>query len=239
MSRSNPKKPTPRKRSKASEAKEKKVQASAQEETSARAHARPSVRKSVGEDAKQQARRATVNARERAAQMRSQHEAREQKAQAAAEAKSQQTSKNAAPKRASKVSKRTKIVLALVLAVVLAVGATVAYCVWDIWYRYDDTADIQGEWISQEGAALIIDGSQMRLTDTVSYAYTIDTQAKTISFTYANAQGQAAYHFSPDRQQLVIEDGGTTDWLVILGVASDTALTETPGAGTTVLTRVN
>lgn len=194
-------------------------------------------------DGKQVHRRSTVNARARAAQMRSSREAKTQDAKGTPGQVEKPSEKSAPPKRMRlpkpSVSKRAKIVVAVVLALVLAVGATLAYCVWDIWYRYDDAADIQGEWISQDGAALVIDGSQMQLTENVSYAYTIDTQAKTISFTYANAQGSAAYHFSVDRQKLVIEDGGTTDWLVILGVSSDEALDGTPGEGVTVLTRVN
>lgn len=88
---------------------------------------------------------------------------------------------------------------------------------WDRWLRYNDAAEFQGEWRTPGSTAVVvIDGQTIKLTPDVSYAYTLDTGAKTISFTFGNMQGEGRYRFSLDRSQLVITDGKEYTWFSTL-----------------------
>ena len=54
---------------------------------------------------------------------------------------------------------------------------------------------------------------EIHLTSDVAYGYTLDTGAKTITFTFGDLQGQGRYRFSADRSELVITDGdGFSFW---------------------------
>lgn len=93
---------------------------------------------------------------------------------------------------------------------------------WNRWFRYDDAADIQGEWKDAANkATLVIDGSHMKITSDVSYTYTIDTFQKTITYTFGSSKGWASYRFSDDRKTLVIEENASTNWLVALRIEPD------------------
>ena len=63
---------------------------------------------------------------------------------------------------------------------------------------------------------MVIDGETIQLTEDVSWSYTLDTDAKTISYTFGNMEGSGRYRFSLDRSQLVISDGDGYPWLSTL-----------------------
>ena len=101
----------------------------------------------------------------------------------------------------------------VLLVVLLIVGGFS----WDRWLRYDDAAEFQGEWQTHgTTAVVVIDGETIKLTEDVSWSYTLDTDAKTISYTFGNMEGSGRYRFSLDRSQLVISDGDGYSWLSTL-----------------------
>ena len=121
-------------------------------------------------------------------------------------------------KRASEGKKRRRtwpfIVVGAVLAIVLA---TVGLLSWDRWFRFDDAAEIQGEWqVHGSTGVVVIDGQSIKLTEDVTWSYTMDAGSKTLSYTFGNMEGQGRYRFSLDRNQLVIMDGSGYTWLSTL-----------------------
>ena len=101
-----------------------------------------------------------------------------------------------------------------VLVAVAVVVVTVGSFSWGRWLRYDDAADFQGAWYANGTTSLVtVDGQEIHLTSDVAYGYTLDTGAKTITFTFGDLQGQGRYRFSADRSELVITDGdGFSFW---------------------------
>ena len=77
------------------------------------------------------------------------------------------------------------------------------------WCIYDDAQDIQGTWyIYNTKATVPIGQSTIGLSEDTEYNYTIDTQAKTITYSIGNLSGTSHYRFSLDRTQIaLIEDG--------------------------------
>ena len=140
------------------------------------------------------------------------------------------------------------VIGALACVLVVAAGAFS----WDRWLRYDDAAELPGEWqVHGTAAIVVIDGEAVNITDDVAYPYAIDAGAKTITYAFGNAQGSGRYRFSLDRSQLVIMDGeGYTWWSTLFddaawmaGCALDAvqgrAADEAAGEGKTVLDRVS
>lgn len=118
-------------------------------------------------------------------------------------------------KSATSFKLRWPAVVALSLLTVLVLVVSVFS--WDRWLRYDDAAEFQGEWQTPGSTAVVvIDGQTIKLTPDVSYDYSLDTGAKTISFTFGNMQGEGRYRFSLDRSQLVIIDGSKYTWFSTL-----------------------
>lgn len=106
------------------------------------------------------------------------------------------------------------VVAGVILLIVLAVVAAFS---WDRWLRYDDAAELQGEWQTHGSTAVVvIDGQQIKLTEDVAYSYTLDTGAKTLSYTFGNWTGEGRYRFSLDRSQLVIFDDDNATWFSTL-----------------------
>lgn len=101
-----------------------------------------------------------------------------------------------------------------VLVAIAVVVVTVGSFSWGRWLRYDDAADFQGAWYANGTTSLVtVDGQEIHLTSDVAYGYTLDTGAKTITFTFGDLQGQGSYRFSADRSELVITDGdGFSFW---------------------------
>ena len=122
------------------------------------------------------------------------------------------------PRRGAEAKPRRKrwpfiVVGALLAVVLLAVGGFS----WDRWLRYDDASEFQGSWQTHGATAVVvIDGESIKLTEDVTWAYTLDTGAKTIAFTFGNMEGTGRYRFSLDRSQLIITDGDGYTWLSTL-----------------------
>ena len=106
-----------------------------------------------------------------------------------------------------------KIVAVCFAAVLVACAAVAAFWAWDTWLRFDDSADIQGEWLTANGTALVvIDAEAIHMPDSVDFKYTLDTKSKTISYTFVDLAGGGSYEFSRDRATLTIteSDGSQT-----------------------------
>lgn len=107
-----------------------------------------------------------------------------------------------------------RVTLIVVAAAVLVLAALTGTYSWDRWWRHDDATDFIGEWrIHNSQATILIDGQRMVLADDAAFSYTLDTKAKTIHLTLGTMEGGGRYRFSPDRTQLVIEDGEYGSWL--------------------------
>lgn len=106
-----------------------------------------------------------------------------------------------------------KIVAVCLAAVLVACAAVAAFWAWDTWLRFDDSADIQGEWLTANGTALVvIDAEEIHMPDSVDFKYVLDTNNKTISYTFVDLAGGGSYEFSRDRATLAIteSDGSQT-----------------------------
>ena len=152
--------------------------------------------------------------------------------------------------RPSSAKKRRKWPFVVAGAVVLVVVAVVvAYSCWR-WTVANDAQDIQGTWYiagTQKTVDVTTDG--IKLADDVTYSYTIDEGAKTLSLSFGNMGGEARYRFSLDRQTLALRDGETTwgnslsediSWTIAaLGraIQGEQASPELSGDSTMVLTR--
>ena len=152
--------------------------------------------------------------------------------------------------RPSSAKKRRKwpfVVAGVVVFVVVAV--VVAFSCWR-WTFANDAQDIQGTWYiagTQKTVDVTADG--IKLADDVTYSYTIDEGAKTLSLSFGNMEGEARYRFSLDRQTLALRDGETTwgnslsediSWTIAaLGraIQGEQASPELSGDSTMVLTR--
>lgn len=103
-------------------------------------------------------------------------------------------------------------------------GLLLALCVvalglfsWNRWFRFNDSLDFQGEWHSDgSDAVVVIDGQSIKLAPDVAYHYELNTMAKTLSYTFGNMKGEGRYHFSADRNSLVITDGKGYSWFSTL-----------------------
>lgn len=99
--------------------------------------------------------------------------------------------------------------------------------VWNRWYRFDDVADIQGTWRDvTSGATMEVNESYIKLADDAVYEYVLDTNAKSIRYTFGNSEGFSSYRFSEDRTQLVLEDGAGTDWGLVFHFHDDPGFAE-------------
>ncbi len=123
-------------------------------------------------------------------------------------ARSQEQKPSSAKKEKRTKKKRTsrvfKIIITIILLVVLVGGGLL---VWNYLFRYDDKQDFQGQWkIEGTNASIVITDSEIKLTDSVSFGYELDTFAKTIKYTYVNYVNEGSYVFSPERDVLTITD---------------------------------
>ena len=102
--------------------------------------------------------------------------------------------------------RRTVVAVAAVIAVIVV--AAIALFAWNRWGRFDDSVDIQGDWyVVGTTVPVQIDENSIKLTNDVSYEYTIDQNEKTIKYRFGTMEGQGRYWFSDNRQYLVITDG--------------------------------
>lgn len=144
--------------------------------------------------------------------------------------------------RARRKRKRRKV-LAVVLVIVAIAAVVGGLFAWQRWFRYDDTADIQGTWQleANKKQGVVIDSTHIDLMKGLAYTYSLDTWGKTISFTFNNETGTGSYHFNDDRTVLVIREGGDEpNILVQLGLQEDPAIQDdTLKDSVTVLTKVS
>lgn len=101
-------------------------------------------------------------------------------------------------------------ILVIFLCVVFV--AALGTCIWvavDRWCTHDDAHDIQGTWyIYGTNVSIPIGESTMGISQDAVYDYTIDTKAKTVTYSIGNLSGTSHYRFSPDRTKIaLIEDG--------------------------------
>lgn len=97
---------------------------------------------------------------------------------------------------------------AVFVAIILVVSLVMS---WNLWWRYDDAADIQGTWTVEGSSNKVkITDSALYLTDTLFYDYTLDTENKRITFTFEDKKGEGAYSFSDDRNTLTIAEENTS-----------------------------
>jgi len=148
--------------------------------------------------------------------------------------------KRTTPTSRKPAKKRRWPFIILIVFVVVIVAAAGLFS-WDRWFRYDDISDMQGEWkVADKQYVIVLDGQSMKLANDVTYRYTVDPFQKTITYTFASSSGHGSYRFSADRQTLVIEDNGSTDWLVALHLKKDPVLDEgQTNQGVSVLTKVS
>ena len=112
-------------------------------------------------------------------------------------------------KRAKKPRSPARIALSVAIGVFAAlVVACVALAV-DRWWVHDDAQDIQGTWYIYDTEVTIpIGPDTIGVSEDAVYEYTIDTQAKTVTYSIGNLTGTSHYRFSSDRSQIaLIEDG--------------------------------
>ena len=112
-------------------------------------------------------------------------------------------------KRVKKPRSPARIALSVAIGVFAAfVVACIALAV-DRWWVHDDAQDIQGTWyIYDTEVAIPIGPDTIGISEDAVYEYTIDTQAKTVTYRIGNLTGTSHYRFSSDRSQIaLIEDG--------------------------------
>lgn len=103
------------------------------------------------------------------------------------------------------------------VAVAAASVAVAALCVaglfaWDRFFRYDDAADIQGQWrVAEQNMTVVIDAEEIHMPASLSYPYQLDTWKKTISYDFAGYSGGGSYEFARDRQSFTITEGEGED----------------------------
>ena len=91
--------------------------------------------------------------------------------------------------------------------VILLLAIGTGLLAWNQWFRFDDTADIQGTWaIDGTTQTITITDTDIVMTADVSYPYTLDTFQKTISFSFKQYSGSGSYAFSPERTELYITE---------------------------------
>lgn len=113
------------------------------------------------------------------------------------------TGKESSAKKPRKRFGRTVIIVLVAILCVYLLGFS-----WNQWMRGDDEIDIQGVWqIAGTENTVTITQDYIQLTPDVKYPYTVDTAAKTITFTFADLSGTGRYRFSIDRNQLAIIEG--------------------------------
>lgn len=97
--------------------------------------------------------------------------------------------------------------VAVVSLLVLCAVCALLFC-WQKWWRFDDAADIQGEWqVVATGDTIVLDGHKLKLTTSVSYDYRLDVQDKTIEYSFGDLVGGGHYYLDASRRTLVIIDG--------------------------------
>lgn len=172
------------------------------------AGARPSARKSAANRRVAAQKAAKVSARAEREEVSGKQEPHVSRRRASGSSRSDRV--GASPsKRAKKPRSPARIALSVAIGVFAAfVVACVALAV-DRWWVHDDAQDIQGTWyIYDTEVAIPVGPDTIGISEDAVYEYTIDTQAKTVTYRIGNLTGTSHYRFSSDRSQIaLIEDG--------------------------------
>lgn len=131
------------------------------------------------------------------------------------------TSQSSSNARSGRLRKGIAIAVTILAAMAIIVGGFYA---WNTYLRYNDAADIQGEWRTQDGTmTVVIDGANIRMPD-LEYSYEIDTTAKRLTFHFSDLTGSGSYSFSEDRSTLSIVEGEGEEQTttVLVKVSNDT-----------------
>ncbi len=101
-----------------------------------------------------------------------------------------------------------------VVVIMAAIITLTSLFVWDRWYRFDDSEDLQGVWyVIGTDVPITITADQIRFTSDTAYSYTIDEESKSITYSLGNLDGSGHYTFKDDRQVLILTDGeGYSRW---------------------------
>lgn len=147
-------------------------------------------------------------------------------------------------KESERVAKRDpqrtkKLIIGAVIALALIFVMSVGYLIWNTWFRFDDGADIQGSWVSTSGEPVTISADEIAFSSDIAFHYSLNAQDKTIAYDFGEGQGKAWYHFTSNRNMLVIDENHPADAFVMMGLASDPALADPTAEGVTVLVRTS
>ena len=176
--------------------------------SAAGAGARPSARKSAANRRVATQKPAKVSARAEREEASDKQEPNVSRRRASDSSRSGRASASPS-KRAKKPRSPARIALSVAIGVFAAfVVACIALAV-DRWWIHDDAQDIQGTWyIYDTEVAIPIGPDTIGISEDAVYEYTIDTQAKTVTYRIGNLTGTSHYRFSSDRSQIaLIEDG--------------------------------
>ena len=100
---------------------------------------------------------------------------------------------------------RAALIAVLALLIVLEGG----FCLFR--WAVDDAADMQGTWyVNGSTSTIAITDEYIVLAEDVSYGYSLNEGAKTMTYTFGIMEGAGRYRFSVDRSQLAIMDGDFT-----------------------------
>lgn len=132
--------------------------------------------------------------------------------------------------------------LALVAMVFLLIIAGTALFCWQKWWGADDYEDIKGVWkVEATGDTVVFDAHNLKLTTSISYEYRLDTQAKTIAYSFGTLEGGGRYYFDTERERLlIVEDGQDLGLLANMGfLPEDVLAADTADDAITVLAKVS
>lgn len=108
--------------------------------------------------------------------------------------------------------RRRKIAWVIAVSALAVAVAVSGLLFWNAYLRYDDAADIRGEWQVADGSmTVVIDADSINMPDSLAYEYRLDTWEKTISFSFEDLSGKGTYRFSSDRRGVVIQEGEGQD----------------------------
>ena len=137
------------------------------------------------------------------------------------------TSRKATEREKAIVRGRKRKAAWVVAACIFLIAAIVSGLLfWNAYLRYDDAADMRGEWQVADGSmTVVIDDSTIKMPDALEYSYELDIWEKTISFAFDDLSGTGSYRFSSDRRGLVIEEGedGAAGVVALIKVSDDEA----------------
>lgn len=145
-------------------------------------------------------------------------------ADSAAQRPARSTSRKATEREKAIVrGRKRKVVWAAAFSAFAIVVATSGLLFWNAYLRYDDAADLRGEWQVSDGSMTVaIDASSIKMPDALVYDYELDTWEKTISFSFEDLSGKGIYRFSSDRKSVAIQEGeGQNATVVTLVKISD------------------